>query len=49
MKELYPQSNIVAVDYDPSASRVNQVNRIRLMLEVAKDKLAENGPLTDAV
>ena len=49
VKELYPQSNIVAVDYDPSASRVNQVNRIRLMLEVAKDKLAENGPLTDAV
>lgn len=38
VKELYPQSNIVAVDYDPSASRVNQMNRIKLMMEVAREK-----------
>ncbi len=31
----YPQANIVAVDYDPGASRVNQINRIRLMLSNA--------------
>ena len=39
VKELYPQSNVVAVDYDPSASKVNQLNRIKLMLEVAREKL----------
>ncbi len=36
VKELYPQANIVAIDYDPSASRVNQLNRIKLMMEVAE-------------
>lgn len=36
LKELYPEANIVAVDYDPGASQVNQVNRIRLMLERAE-------------
>ncbi|MCD8300087.1 MAG: acyl-CoA dehydratase activase-related protein [Clostridiales bacterium] len=35
LKAMYPQSNIVAIDYDPSASRVNQLNRIKLMMEVA--------------
>ncbi len=42
MKELkrqYPQSNIVAVDYDPGASEVNQINRIKLMMSVAFDSL----------
>ena len=32
LKEAYPNVNIVAVDYDPGASRVNQENRIKLML-----------------
>ncbi|HBR02818.1 MAG TPA: 2-hydroxyglutaryl-CoA dehydratase [Ruminiclostridium sp.] len=36
VKDLYPQSNIVTVDYDPGASEVNQINRIKLMLERAK-------------
>ena len=31
----YPHSNIVAVDYDPGASEVNQLNRIKLMLSAA--------------
>ena len=39
MKEKYPQANIVAIDYDPSASKVNQLNRLRLMLEVAQEQL----------
>ncbi|MDE7163937.1 MAG: 2-hydroxyacyl-CoA dehydratase [Clostridiales bacterium] len=42
MKELkrrYPQSNIVAVDYDPGASEVNQVNRIKLMMSVAHENI----------
>ena len=36
IKEAYPYANIVAIDYDPSASKVNQENRIRLMLANAK-------------
>lgn len=32
IREIYPKANIVPVDYDPSASRVNQENRIKLML-----------------
>ena len=32
IKERNPQANIVAVDYDPSATRINQENRIKLML-----------------
>ncbi len=46
IKERYPQANIVAVDYDPSATRVNQENRIKLMLSVAREELArtESGP-----
>ena len=39
LKEKYPESNIVAVDYDPGASEVNQLNRIKLMLSVAFKKL----------
>ncbi len=42
MKELkrrYPQANIVAVDYDPGASEVNQVNRIKLMMSVAHENV----------
>jgi predicted nucleotide-binding protein (sugar kinase/HSP70/actin superfamily) len=38
MKELkrrYKYANIVAVDYDPGASEVNQLNRIKLMMSVA--------------
>ena len=36
LKNAYPQANIVAVDYDPGASEVNQLNRIKLMLSAAK-------------
>ncbi len=36
LRRLNPDSNIVAVDYDPGASEVNQLNRIKLMIAVAK-------------
>ena len=36
LKKAYPQANITAVDYDPGASEVNQLNRIKLMLSAAK-------------
>ncbi len=36
IKENIEQANIVAIDYDPSATRVNQENRIKLMIANAK-------------
>ncbi len=39
LRRQYPQSNIVAIDYDPGASEVNQVNRLKLMLAAANKKL----------
>ncbi len=39
VRELYPLSNIVAVDYDPGAPKVNQENRIKLMLSIGKENL----------
>ncbi len=36
IREKYPQANIVAVDYDPGASKINQENRIKLMLSSAE-------------
>ena len=39
LKKNYPQANIAAVDYDPGASEVNQLNRIKLMLSVAKENM----------
>ena len=37
--EKAPDANIVPIDYDPSATHVNQENRIKLMLAIAKEKL----------
>jgi predicted nucleotide-binding protein (sugar kinase/HSP70/actin superfamily) len=39
LREKYPLSNIHPVDYDPGASEVNQLNRIKLMMSVAMDNL----------
>jgi len=41
IKAIHPDANIVAVDYDPGASRVNQQNRIKLMLANAKTEDAQ--------
>ncbi|MDD4080380.1 MAG: acyl-CoA dehydratase activase-related protein [Eubacteriales bacterium] len=38
-----PQANIVAVDYDPGASEVNQLNRIKLMIATAKHRSGQGG------
>lgn len=40
--ERAPQANIVPIDYDPSATHVNQENRIKLMLAIAKEHLDGN-------
>ena len=36
IRRLYPQANIVSIDYDPGASEANQLNRIKLMIAAAK-------------
>ena len=39
LRERFPSANIVPIDYDPSATKVNQENRLKLMLSVAKAEL----------
>lgn len=46
LRRRYPEANIVAVDYDPGASEVNQLNRIKLMLSVAFKNLRDRGVFT---
>ena len=41
LRHEYPLSNIVAIDYDPGASEVNQLNRIKLMLSTANKNLSK--------
>ena len=42
IRDIYPNANIVPIDYDPGASAVNQINRIKLMLSTAKENVARN-------
>ena len=42
MRHAYPDANIVAIDYAPGASEVNQVSRIKLMLATARKNMEEN-------
>ena len=41
IRKVSPNANITPIDYDPSATKVNQENRIKLMLAVARENLAE--------
>ncbi|MBR1771613.1 MAG: 2-hydroxyacyl-CoA dehydratase [Lachnospiraceae bacterium] len=43
LRKAYPESNIVAIDYDPGASEVNQLNRIKLMLSTAQKNIEKRG------
>jgi predicted CoA-substrate-specific enzyme activase len=47
LRRIYPQSNVVAIDFDPGASEVNQLNRIKLMLSTANKNL--EGEVSDQV
>lgn len=47
LKRQYPEANIAAIDYDPGASEVNQLNRIKLMLSVAFKNM--NNDLPDPI
>lgn len=42
LRNEYHEANIVAIDYDPGASSVNQLNRIKLMMAVAHKNLDSN-------
>ena len=42
VRREHPEANIVAIDYDPGASEVNQLNRIKLMLSTAQKNLHKN-------
>ena len=42
LREKFPGTNFVAIDFDTSGSEVNQMNRISLMLSVAKEQLKKN-------
>ena len=47
LKRIYKNANIIPIDYDPSASEVNQINRIKLMLSKAfKNMKNENNEMT---
>ena len=37
IKDKNPEVNLVAVDYDPGATKVNQENRIKLMLAIGRE------------
>ena len=42
LRNKFPEANISPVDYDPGASEANQINRIKLMLTVAKDNMKKS-------
>ena len=46
LRKKYPTSNVVAIDYDPGASEVNQLNRIKLMLSTANKNLKKEQNIT---
>ena len=39
IKDRHPGVNMVAIDYDPGATKVNQENRIKLMLAVGREEM----------
>ncbi len=48
LKRRYPGANITAVDYDPGASEVNQINRIKLMMSAALKNLESEAEVEEA-
>ena len=46
LRAKYPGANIVAIDYDPGASEVNQLNRIKLMLSTAGETAGEQAAVS---
>ncbi|MFA9379954.1 MAG: 2-hydroxyglutaryl-CoA dehydratase [Acetanaerobacterium sp.] len=48
IRAINERANIVPIDYDPSATRVNQENRIKLMLSVAREHLSDESGSSQA-
>ncbi len=49
LRRAYPLSNIAPIDYDPGASEVNQLNRIKLMLSVAVENLEKEKKIGNGI
>ncbi len=49
LRRIYPTANIVAIDYDPGASEVNQLNRIKLMLSTAIRNMENEVDINESV
>ncbi|MBQ7992956.1 MAG: 2-hydroxyacyl-CoA dehydratase [Solobacterium sp.] len=49
IRSRWPEANITPVDYDPSAAKVNQENRLRLMISVAREKEKGIRPVNNQV
>ncbi|MBE6973804.1 MAG: 2-hydroxyglutaryl-CoA dehydratase [Ruminococcaceae bacterium] len=49
LKDDYPMSNVVAIDYDPGATKINQENRIKLMLANARELARKQGQKREEV
>jgi len=47
LRRLYPHANVVSIDYDPGASEVNQLNRIKLMVATAHKNAAKREELAE--
>ena len=47
LRKKYPQANICAVDFDPGASEVNQLNRVKLMLSAARKNMEQEAKQSD--
>ena len=45
LRRQYPMANVVSIDYDPGASEVNQLNRIKLMVATAHKNAGTQGAL----
>ena len=48
IREKYPNANIVPIDYDPGATKVNQENRIKLMLAIAAEQMENKYDTADS-
>lgn len=47
LKKMYPEANIMSIDYDAGSSSVNQLNRIKLMLSIARKQLETTEVITE--
>lgn len=49
IREIYPKANIIPIDYDPGASAVNQLNRLKLMMATAEENIKEKNEIEATV